>query len=408
MDIFLARQPIFNRNQEVVAYELLYREGETNAFTGNVAADTATSILLINAHLNMGLDKLVGPHQAFVNFHKELILNDVPLLLDKKKVVIEILEDIIPDQKFLNKIRQLKQTGYTIALDDVVEDYPYPEIMALSEIIKVEFLGVSKAQIQRIFYRWKPLGKTLLAEKVETREDFEWAKGLGFDLFQGYFFAKPSLVKSKGIKENASKYIQILTELNAEEPDYGHLTALVESDVSMTYKLLKLVNANFTKTSRIKSIRHGLSILGVHALRKWIALAMAQAMSSKETHELILTSMIRSHLLEEIVLNSSIRKHHHEITLIGIISIIDVLLEKPMTEILEDLPLTEEAKGTLLGEDTPFTPAYRLCLDYEHGDFSKLSQYAKLISYNEANLSRDYINAVKWADVNYAILNDPT
>ena len=401
MDIFVARQPIFNRHQEVIAYELLYRDSDQNFFSGNVTSDVATSILLMNSYLNFGISHLVGHHKAFLNFEKELVMNDIPQLLDKSNVVIELLEDVVPDQAFMNKIKDLKSSGYTIAIDDFVEDYAYNDLVDLCDIIKVEFLGESRKSIEKICRTWKPKGKLLLAEKVETREEYEWAKSIGFDYFQGYFFSKPSMIRSKSVKDDSSSYIRLMTALNADEPDYNEITSFIELNVGLTYKLLKLVNSRFVKSNTISSIKHAVSMLGIRSLRKWVSLALVQTMSTNETSELIVTSMVRSHLLESIARNSNFKTHSDELTLMGILSILDVMLKRPMAELLEELPVADTIKSALVGEPSLYTPIYTICMSYEQGDFSNLAENCALIDYDTNALPSHYIEAVKWADETY-------
>lgn len=404
MDIFVARQPIFNRNREVIAYELLYRDSDQNFFSGDVTSDVATSILLMNSYLNFGLEHLVGEHKAFVNFDEALIMNDIPHLLDKDRVVIELLEDIVPTKIFFEKVVRLKAEGYTIAIDDFVEDYAYTNLVDFSHIIKVEFMGETRTSIENIVRTWKPKGKLLLAEKVETIEEFEWAKSIGFDYFQGYFFAKPAMVKSKGLNDSASQYVRLMNEMNVDEPDYKHIAAIIEVDVALTYKILKLVNSKVIGTNQITSIQHALSILGIKSMRKWISLAMVQSQGTKETSELIITAMVRSHLLESIAMHSSLKHHVQELTLIGILSILDVILEKPMEELIDSLPLMDSVKDTLLGKKTTYSCAYNLCLNYEKGDFTHLDDCSSSINYDINSLPKQYIDAVKWADVTYAFM----
>lgn len=404
MDIFVARQPIFNRNREVFAYELLYRDSDMNYFSGNVSSNVATSILLMNTYLNFGMENLVGDHKAFVNFDETLIMNDIPYLLDKDHVVIELLEDIVPTKAFMRKVAELKAKGYTIAIDDLVQDYIYTDLVEASNIIKVEFMGQTRADIEKILRTWKPKGKLLLAEKVETMEEFEWAKKIGFDYFQGYFFSKPAMVKSKGLKDSAAQYIRLMNEMNVPEPDYKHIASIIEMDVALTYKILKLVNSKIVHGNEISSIRHGLSILGVKAIRRWLSLAMVQNLSTTETSELVITSMVRSQLLEHIAINSNLKPHTQELTLIGILSILDVMLEKPMEELLATLPLTAEVKNTLLGEKSIYSDAFALCLDYEKGDFTQVKDCSAHINYDLNQLPTHYVDAVKWADHTFAFM----
>ena len=408
MDIFIARQPIFDRYHKVYAYELLYRTSEINVFDGSISSDVATSILLMNSYLSFGIQHLIGDQKAFINFDKQLILNGIPLLLNSEHVVIELLENIIPDLNFLEKIQNLKKNNYTIALDDYVKDYPYPEVTELSDIIKVEFMGASRDDIQSICAQLKSKGKRLLAEKVETRDEFEWAKSIGFDYFQGYFFSKPAMIKSKGIQDSSSQYIRLMSEMHATEPDYKKIALIIEMDIALTYKLLKLVNSKFVQNQKINTIQHALSILGIKTSREWLSLAMIQGLASLETNQLVITSMVRAHLLELIAKNSTLKKQAQELSLIGLLSVLNVLLEKRMEDLLLDLPVSDDIKNTLLGYDTPYSCAYNLCLTYERGQFDKLENCSSIMGYDITQLTNHYVEAVKWADEMHTILQSPS
>ncbi len=398
MEVFVARQPIFDQNRLVHAYELLYRTGEQNFFDGSISSNMATSILLMNSYYSFGIDNLIGSHKAFINFSKALIENDIPHLLNEQNVVIELLEDIKPDPFFIQKVKNLKEKGYTIALDDFVESYPYVELIELSDIIKVDFLLNTREQIKSICSTWKKKGKLLLAEKVETNEEFLWAKGLGFDYFQGYFFSKPSVMKSKTLTDSAYQYIRLMEKLNKPEPDYKEIASIIEVDVSLTYKLLKLVNSRFALVSNISSIQHALAILGITAFRKWVSLAMIQSKATSSASELAKISLIRSHFMEGIAKASDLKKYASEISLIGILSVVDVLLESPMEEIVKNLPLSETIKDTLLGKDSQYSCVYGIVKQYEMGNFTDILGCCTLIKFDSNKLPQIYLESVKWSE----------
>lgn len=406
MEVFVARQPIMNHKNEVFAYELLYRTNEKNFFDQSVTSDVATSLLLMNSYYTFGIETLVGEARAFINFDKQLINADIPLLLNKNKIVVELLEDIIPDNLFIDKVRQLKQNGYTIALDDYVIDYPYIELVELADIIKVDFFGNTKEQQYKIAKMIQSKNKILLAEKVETQEVFEWARSIGYELFQGYYFAKPSMVKGKGVNDSTYQYIRIMEELNKSEPDYKTISSIIEKDVSLTYKLLKLVNSNFTASRKITSIQHGLSILGIDSFKKWISLAMVQNLSGSKPQELMKISMTRAKFLELIGLNSKLKKQSSEMMLVGILSVLDALLEKPMTEIVQELPLSANIKNALLKEVGDYTQAYITVLRFEKGEFELLHECVETIGVKCEEIPKFYYEAIAWAEDLFVFMTD--
>jgi len=406
MEVYMARQPIFNIRNEVFAYELLYRTDENNFFDQSVTSDIATSLLLVNSYYTFGIEKLVGKSKAFINFDKNLITSEIPLLLDKDKVVVELLEDIIPDKSFIEKVKKLKEKGYVIAMDDYVEGYEYEVLVHLSDIVKVDFFGNTPIQIANIVKRWKPMGKLMLAEKVETQEIYEWAKKIGFDLFQGYYFSKPSMVKGKGVKDSAFQYIRIMEELSVMEPDYKKIAAVIEMDVNLTYKLLKLVNMNFTSSRKIASIQHALSMLGIKAFEKWISLAMVQSLAGNKPQELIKISMTRAKFMENIALNTKLKSKSNEMMLVGILSVIDALLEKPMDEILIELPLGKDVKKALSHEEGLYTEIYELVLRYEKGDFNQAHDCSEYLGIPCEDIPKYYYEAIEWAEQLYGFLSE--
>ncbi len=406
MDVFIARQPIFDRDQNVIAYELLYRTGEMNFFDGSVSSNVATSILLMNSYFSFGMENLLGEEKAFINFDKHLIEADIPRLLNKELVVIELLEDIVPDPPFIEKVLSLKKEGYTIALDDYVEGYEYDQLTEIVDIIKFDFFENTQDQIAKLVKKWKRKGKILLAEKVETREVYDWAKDIGFDYFQGYFFSKPSMMKSKKLDDNAFQYIQLMEELNKKEPNNGSISKIIETDVILTYKLLKLVNSSFSLSSQVNSINHALAILGSTAFEKWLSLAMVQNLSANKPSELTKSSMIRSAFMGNIAKETSMKNKLDEINLTGILSVLDALLDKSMEEIVETLPLSKDIKSALLFEASPYLPFCQLAFSYEKGDFEGLTSICESINYDYEKLPQAYFAAVKWAEELFAIMQE--
>lgn len=398
MDVFVARQPIFDRGNKVFAYELLYRTNENNFFDYTVSSNIATSILLMNTYYSFGIDNLVGDHLAFINFSKALLENDIPLLLDESHVVIELLETIKPDQTLLNKLAYIKERGYKIALDDFTYHYPYDELIEYSDIIKVDFNSNTIEQIIEIFLKYKKQGKLMLAEKIETYDLYLWARKVGFDYFQGYFFSKPIVLKKNALPDSAYQYFRLLDKLNADEPNYKDISGIIETDITLTYKLLKLINSRFSLISNISSVQHGLAILGINAFRKWLSLAMLQNISTHKTPEIVKTAMIRSQFMENVAKESTLKKHTEEVTLVGILSVIDVLLEIPMSEVILSLPLSELAKATLIGEETEYSILLTLLKTYENGNFNELEPLCELINFDSSKLPRIYCNSIKWAE----------
>lgn len=401
MNIYVARQPIFDTDYQVIGYELLYRDSDRNLHESNMADNVATSLLLMNSYFTFGIDNLVGEHKAFINFDKHLVHLGVPELLQKERVVIEILEHVEPDYRFLKELKKLKTLGYTLAIDDFDLDYNYHEVIDLMDIIKVDFSKSKNESINEIATKYHSRGKQLLAEKVETKEAFEYAKALGFEYFQGYYFARPSIETKKTMDSNGLQYVKLMNELNNEEPDFHKLSKIISIDVTLTYNLLRLVNTNAKPVSEITSIQQAIAVLGVKQFRKWLSLAMVQQMSNKKVAEAVKYALIRSHLLVLIAQTSDLKSLEDELSLLGILSILDVMLEMPMNEALESLPIHDEMKRTLLGEETKYADAMNLCFAYEKGIFDEAQEAADRIHYTIDVLPEHYVQSISWAEKTY-------
>lgn len=408
MNIFIARQPIFDIDYNTKAYELLYRENDTNSFNMTIPGNVATSILLLNSYLNFGLEKLVGKEKAFFNFGSNLIKNTIIEVLDSEKIVIEILEDVIIDNELLERVFELKKLGFSFAIDDLVfldNRQNLEELIELCDIVKIDFLQNNKEEIKNLANYWSSKGKTLLAEKVETCSVYEWAKTLGFKYFQGYYFSKPTMEKRVQIGDSALQYLSLMKELNNPEPDVEKISSLIEGDVSIAYKLLKMVNVNTKLAEKVLSIKHAIMLLGLKSFRTWLSLVMVQNLSYFKTHELVKIAMIRMDFLKKIASNSEYNKYKDELAFLGTLSVLDGLLNIDMEEIVENLPLNDDLKDTLLNKETKYSLPYQLCLRYEEGDFLMVDRYLDRFDYDKGLLSAQYIDSINWSEMNFKELN---
>ena len=405
MDIYVARQPIFDKSGETVAYELLYRDNEHNFYNNSLSDTVATSVLLLNSYLNFGMTLLTDNKKGFINFGPNLILDDIPKLLSKERVVIELLESVKPDMQLIRKLKELKSLGYIIALDDYLISYPYDELFDLCDIIKVDFIGNSEAQLRHIIKKLLPKNKILLAEKIETKEQFTWASQNGFEFFQGYFFARPVIMKNKKLESTSIRYIQILEELSHAVPDYKKITDIIETEVSLTYKLLKLVNSSFSLVDNISSIQHCISILGIDAFEKWFTLATIHQLGSNKSSELVKLSMIRMKFMETIGESSIFKQHIHALRLIGVLSAIDALLQRSMSDIVVELPIDKNIKDTLLGYATLYSSVFNIVLCYERGEFDEAKKIAQIIKLDFNLFPEIYYASVTWAERLFEFLN---
>ena len=402
MDIFLARQPIFNRNQHVVGYELLHRSCSKNYFMG-IDGDLATSELISNAFLDIGIDKITRGKRAFINFTRKLLEDETALFLPKNSVAIEILEDVEPENTVLDACKKLKKLGYTLVLDDCDFTNNCEEFLDLVDIVKIDFQRVkiqNKAGISSFF---SGRDNKMLAEKVETVKDYNMAMDYGFDLMQGYFFCKPVVLSSKGMPANKLQSMRLLQEIYKQEMDFDKIEKLIKEDASLSYKLLRCINSlAYATRFKISSIRQAMALLGQKEMIKWASLACLHSLSSDKPDELLITAIARARFCETMALEAKLEGKSSEYFIIGLFSLLDTFLDRPMEEILEELPLMEEIKEALL----LFPNEYRVPLDifllYERGYFDEAFELAvKEYELDDVTVMRSYLSAIEMADVKW-------
>lgn len=349
-DIFIGRQPIFDNKMRVYAYEILFRTAE-NASVANVIDDSvATAQVMTNLFSTFGLDDIVGEKIAFINFNEDFLLKDTQSFLPKRKVVIEVLETVHPTPEIKKQLKELSKKGYRIALDDYDFDDELSPFEELSDIIKVDIMAAGPKKMIANIPRLKQTKKRLLAEKVETKQQFEFCKQLGFDFFQGYFFAKPTVIKGKSLENNQANILRFLSSVFDPNIDMHKLSSMISQDVSMSQKLLKM--ASLTEDSdAIKSIHDVVLRLGLKRLQSW-ASVISLASASDKPSELLTTSLIRAKFCE--LVGEKVKDFSKDsYFVVGLFSTLDAVMDQPLEEILTDLAFDKKIKQALLekGDD---------------------------------------------------------
>lgn len=392
MDAFIARQPIFDKSMTIYGYELLYRQSADNFFSG-IDDDQATAELIYNTFLVMGLHDLTGGANAFINFSKKLIDSDVPFLLPKENIVVEILERERVTAETVDACKKIKEQGYKLALDDFVLDQNNQPLIKLADIIKIEYPSGSKSEQTRLIQRYGTKIR-FLAEKIETREEYQEAVEMGYDLFQGYFFSKPAIVRSKEVVTLNSNLFSILKELNTPEPSYAVIANTFAKDLGLSYKLLKLANSVYIGSkNKIKSIPHALSFIGLHEMYQWISLMLLKDMQNVENAELIKQSLIRGKFMELLASELYPDRECSEFYFTGIFSSIDVLLNRQMEQVLKGLPISLNVQSALLGTDNEQRRLLDFVIHCEKAQWKKAEE-----KFSVAKKFTDlYIEALKWS-----------
>lgn len=399
MNAFVARQPIFNRNEQNVAYELLYRSSEVNAFT-QINGDEATADVIINGFFNIGIEELSEGKKCFINFTENLLKLKLPTYFNPKSIVVEILEDIPINNELVSICQELKELGFTIALDDfaIQESYDLlPVLLKYIDIIKIDFLQTPIQERLQMIKRYKSYQITFLAEKVETREEYETALIEGFDLFQGYFFSKPIVLSTKDIPVFFQTHYQISEELSKEEPNIDQIATRIEQDVSLSYKLLRLINtAAFFTRNKIKSIKHALVFLGLNEFKIWInILTIKRLVHEKNScqEEVIKLSLIRANLCEQLSQKMGIRESSPYL-LTGMFSLIDTLLHCGLDDALQQLPLSDEIKDALNGKNNEIGKVLDWAIQIE-----KFNWNITDLPLTTKEISECYRNAIQWSNL---------
>ncbi|MFQ5771808.1 MAG: EAL and HDOD domain-containing protein [bacterium] len=396
MEVFVARQPIFDRQQNVYAYELLFRDGLDNNYFECRDGDHATSTVLTNSFVSIGMETLSRGKLAFINFTRNLLLKDFATIFPKEMVAVEILEDVVPEEKIIQACKKLRKSGYLLALDDFAFRMDYEPLIELANIIKIDFMNTEIAERRSVIERCRSQKVKFLAEKVETKEVFNQAFEMGYAYFQGYFFSKPEIIAGREVPGYKLSYLQLLQEVNRPELDFDQLENIFKQDVSLSYKLLKLINsAYFGFYSKIRSIRHALALLGLREIKKWLSVIALSIMGKDKSEELVLNSLIRANLCELIAPKVGLKERASELFLMGLFSMIDAFLDQPLADILAEIPICEDIKHALSGGKNRLRDVYDLILSYEKGDWGKFSDYVANLKLAENELPELFVKAIK-------------
>ncbi len=387
---FIARQPIYNHKLDVHGYELLFRAGDSNhaEFTDG---EQATSQLLVNALMEIGLPQLVGNQPAFINLTERFIVEGLPSAMAPEQVVLEVLEDVLPGPELLAALHRLKQDGYTIALDDFEYDDSKRPLVELANLIKLDVLSLSPHKLKSHVATLKAFNIPLLAEKVETQEDFHACKALGFDFFQGYFFCKPDLVKGEHTPSCRTLILRLLAHIQDPEIEFKELADLIAQDVSFSYRILRYINsAQFSYSRKIESIQSAATMIGLQRIKTWLTI-LVMAQIDDKPYELLLTSLIRARMCE--TLGKAAGQPGSSAFTTGLFSTLDALTDQPLGNVLSSLPLADEINQALLEHEGTLGQLLSLVLAYELGDWDTV----EAIPIEGAAPRKAYLEAVEWA-----------
>lgn len=388
-----------NKSMALYGYELLYRsDSKNNYYTEDFNEDHASSDVVETIH-SLGIDKITGGKKAFVNFTHTFLSSGMATLFPKEYLVVEVLESIAPSEQLVESVRQIKEKGYIIALDDFVYSEEFQPLIDLADIIKVDFINFSAANMKELLLHADLKKVTLLAEKVETREDFQRACSLGFKLFQGYFFSKPVIVEKPKINPLKMNYIQLIRLTSQEEVDFVAVSHVVRRDLSLAFKILRLVNsAYFGLRNQITDILQALAFLGEKELKKWVSLVSMMGIAEGKPSELVRMSMVRANFCEQAALSLGMKNDSEAFFIAGMFSLIDAIMDTPMEMIFAEMPVLPVARDALLEQKGTAAKMLDLLKAYEMGSWTEVAAIAEQIELDEETVTKMYVAAVTWCD----------
>ncbi len=398
-DVYVARQPIFDESSKIFGYELLYRSGFENEYTAS-DGDQASLAVLSDSAFVFGVEALAGKGRAFVNFTRTSLLNDYARVFPAERLVVEVLEDVEVDDAVRAACQRLKRDGYMIALDDFDPRGSTSPLLDLADIVKVDFMAFKdRLARQRIASDLRRHGVKLLAEKVETAEDVAQARQFGYAYAQGYFFARPEI--SKGTRSSAFKShrLQILRELNGADPDLDVVEELLRHDPALSFQIIRYLNsAAFGLRSPVQSIRQAVFMLGQAGLRTWATVVILADAGSERPLELIVTSVARGRFCELAGLAAGLEGRQHDLSLLGLFSMIDAIVGRPLDETLDAVCLPADVDAAIRGNPGPLSDLLALAKAYERADWPTVELLVARTGLQASDVPSVYLEAVKWGN----------
>ncbi len=388
---YVGRQPIFDRNREVFGYELLYRDGSANRATFT-DAHLATSNVILNSFLEIGIERVAGNLPVFVNFTREYLLGQHPLPSLRGRLFIEILEDVRIDDELIQAVRGLRAEGYGIALDDFVYSKAIEPLIECAQIVKLDLLAIGRDGVAQQLEHLRRFPVQILAEKVDNHEDYAFCRDLGFAYFQGYFLCRPEVLEGAHAPANRLALVQLLARLYDPKADITEIVNLVQADVGLSYRLMRCINSPLYSLRReIAHVREAVTMLGLAQVQKWVALLVLSNGSNKP-HALLSTALLRAKMCE---LLARAEKHPAPDAMFtaGLFSVLDALLDMPMAQILESLPLSADVSSALAGRPSRATELLTIVRAQEAGELD----HPLLLALGPGLLVRIWIEALEWA-----------
>ncbi|CAK1819391.1 EAL and HDOD domain-containing protein [Vibrio crassostreae] len=395
---YVARQPILNRKKNTLGYELLFRDGERNAYPAHIESNRATYRLIVENFLSVGLNPSIPSSRCFINFPYQSLIRRLPLSLPKDKVVVEILETCQPTDELLEAVKELYQAGYMIALDDFTSTPEWERFLKYTHIVKLDIMQMGLDEACDLVKAHQGKQFSFLAERVETEQEFQQAKDAGFKFFQGYFFSKPEIIKTKYISPEQVIAMELFQEVCKPDVDFQRVENIVAKDVALSYKLLRFVNTMSPRLEvTISSFRQALVYLGQEKLKMFVSLAVASYVSDKKPKELYGLSLQRAQFCQRMSRYQAFEGHTEQAFMIGLFSLLDALLDLSLENLVEQLPLCKSIKVALLRREGPYGTLLALEESFEHADWQQIDEHCADLGLSVDQVKTELTEARRWS-----------
>ncbi len=395
----VARQPIFDRKSSIWGYELLFRRPpDTSKFPGEMDSDIATSTVISDG-FSIVQPVLQPDQKVLINFSADLLKQQIPKVLPAAQCGVEILETVQPSRELVKSLLQLKQDGYLLAVDDYTGQKELEVFLKVADIVKVEILGRSMKDVYANVKDLKTLPCLLLAEKVEDQKTFELCHKMGFDLFQGFFFSRPELMKGKKLSASQAVKMRLLSQISDDEFSVNEVGGILRADVSLVYKLMRYLNSvHFALPMKVKSVEHGIALLGSQKLRQWLCVTvLSELEATPMSRHVVSQSAQRGKFLEILGENARNGVRPDSLFLLGLFSLLETLLSVSLDDMLKDMPLDEGIVAALQGEESPYSPWLRLLSHYERAEWDEAEQDMREAGITEMAVVKAYEQSLQWA-----------
>lgn len=396
-EIYLARQPIFDHTQQVIGYELLHRSGPGNFFVP-IDPDVASSASVDRATMSVGLEQLTEGKLAFVNISRGVLMDEIYTLLPARRTVIELLETVAPDRQVVEACYRLKAYGYRLALDDYAGDPALGELLALADIVKIDLQAPSAAQAIAAVAPHRDRGAMLVAEKVENTEMHRDAVAAGYHFFQGYYFCRPEMIHAHDVSPTKLHVMRFLAEVCRADVSFDRLEEIFRQEVSLATRLLRYLNsAGFGWTQEIASLEHALRLVGLRQLQKWGAMTGVVTLAADKPQELAVTALARARFSEKLAHLVGDTGHEVEFFLTGLLSLMDAMVGRPLSEVLASMSVSDSVRNALLGAESRVASVLHAVTAYERGAWPEVERFISTHDVESRPVHDAYAASLSWA-----------